>query len=448
MSEFSTEHWIHISVQSSSVSVVAQSDSSVLEWYRDALNKLFSHNNERRSLPAGNISLAVSLGDFNNLEHHCHFSSSSPQGHQSVFNFQDVHRWARNETLPAPLPWDERQSVPVFRGTFWFDGYMIDQLDKELNDNVQGGMSPDEARNKFFHSIVYPPREQRNHKRLHLVYFSKQHPELLNARFTPNILGQKFLWEKNETYGFDRVLPYDEIRGDRYLTEYKIHVIMGGIGAAFRTARIMSQEIAVIMQDYPYKEWFMDLMEPWVHYIPLEQDLSNLNETLHWVKGHPSKVRAIAKSGKAFYDEYLSYERMDDFYYELIFRLMQCCRTPFDVRVTEEKAGNQEKANIEEKASQAAGDESISGENTSVRIALPLHAVAYSKKNMDPAVPWVTPKQYYDRSEAVDDANRHTFSMPDESDWLLSRSYYDQEQHYKTHGRLIPRIIHKVVFIS
>ena len=100
---------------------------------------------------------------------------------------------------------------------------------------------------------------------------------------------------------------------------------MGGYGAAFRTARILGQGIAVILQEYPYEEWFTHLMVPNVHYIPLKRNLSNLNETLHWVRDNPAKVKQIAQNGKLFYDEYLVYDRLEQFYYELIFRLLLCC---------------------------------------------------------------------------------------------------------------------------
>jgi hypothetical protein len=100
---------------------------------------------------------------------------------------------------------------------------------------------------------------------------------------------------------------------------------MGGIGAAFRTGRILGQGIAVVLQEYPYEEWFTHLIKPYVHYIPLRQNLSNLNETLHWIKFNPKKVQEIANNGKKFFDEYLAPDRIELFYYELIFRLLLCC---------------------------------------------------------------------------------------------------------------------------
>ena len=66
-------------------------------------------------------------------------------------------------------------------------------------------------------------------------------------------------------------------------------------------------------------------MKPYVNFIPIKEDLSDLKEALEWVRDNPQKVLEIAKKGKEFYDECLSYDAMGEFYYELILRLMLCC---------------------------------------------------------------------------------------------------------------------------
>ena len=98
---------------------------------------------------------------------------------------------------------------------------------------------------------------------------------------------------------------------------------MGGAGAAFRTPILFQQGIAVILQGYPWEEWYIQYMEPFVHYIPLDEKLEkkNLTITLKWVKNNPKKVHEIAMNGQAFAKKYLSYDAMSEFYYELIFRL-------------------------------------------------------------------------------------------------------------------------------
>ena len=96
---------------------------------------------------------------------------------------------------------------------------------------------------------------------------------------------------------------------------------MGGYGAAFRFPILLRQGIAVIVQDYPFEEWFLQYMEPFFHYVPLAQDLSNLTHTLQWVQSNPDRVRQIALNGQEFFSNYLTYQHMESFYYELLFRM-------------------------------------------------------------------------------------------------------------------------------
>ena len=65
----------------------------------------------------------------------------------------------------------------------------------------------------------------------------------------------------------------------------------------------------------------MRYLEPFVHYIPLKEDLSDLNETMHWVRDHPNEVKAIAERGRQFYDDYLSFPKTADHWYEFLYKL-------------------------------------------------------------------------------------------------------------------------------
>ncbi|KAL7549932.1 hypothetical protein ACHAWF_013187 [Thalassiosira exigua] len=327
---------IAISVQShasSPVITIVGDENRLGVSYQKAFEQIFNSHSDKysshqRVLPAGNITLYVARSDKCQITDQCYFANSAPGGIHSIFNMQDVYRWAHNSSYPKPLPWEERHAIPVFRGSArGVDRSYLKTLRKELDDNIKSGMTPEKAGSIFFHNIANQGKEKEHHQRMNLVHFSKLHPELLDARFHHGNQKRErdFLWEHNSTNGMHRVLPFDPIAEDKYYTEYQTHLVMGGIGAAFRTARILGQMVTVVLQAYPYEEWFFRYMKPFVHYIPLDQDLSNLNETLHWVKDNSDKVLQIAKNGKAFFDEHLSYDRMDEFYYELIFRLMLCC---------------------------------------------------------------------------------------------------------------------------
>lgn len=48
-----------------------------------------------------------------------------------------------------------------------------------------------------------------------------------------------------------------------------------------------------------------ELMKPWVHYIPLKEDLSNAEEMMCWITHNDEKARRIAERGKLFIHDLL-----------------------------------------------------------------------------------------------------------------------------------------------
>lgn len=321
---------LHISVESSTsvphISTTSNGDVQLL--YKNAFQRRLYYRGSHRFLPPGRLLLDVSSSDFDIVQA-CTFASSREKGLYSVFNFQDVKRWSDYQTYPQPLDWSERKTIPTFRGVGWGVAALkegdlyLDKIQQELEDNLQSNVTSAKEvfLSKFINASSVSP-DYGHHQRFSLVYFASLYPDLVSARLSSGLRTPDFIWEQNATNGLDVLLPFDPIPDDIYYTEYQVHIVMGGIGAAFRLSRTLHQGIAVILQEYPYTEWFTHAMVPFVHYIPLKQDLSNLNETLHWVRDNPYRVFDIAMNGKAFYDEYLSYDRMADFYHELLFRLM------------------------------------------------------------------------------------------------------------------------------
>ncbi len=279
---------------------------------------------QQRIFPIGNLTIPISVMDKITYPQVCALGSSSRGGYFSVYNYQDVRTWRDNITLPTPLPWNERSKIPVWRGTAWLgvENEPRKMLDEELASNLKRVHS-EKDRKKFGQEfLVKMLNASKFHKRLTLCHFSNQHPELLNAKLAVKDGIPREYWPNNASNGFDSFLPFDKIPVNDYYTKYQVSVIMGGHGAAFRTARILGQGIAVLLQDFPFEEWFVQYMTPFVHYIPLSRDLHDLGPRLQWIVENPSKVHDIAMAGQAFYQKYLSHDAMDEFYYELIFRLM------------------------------------------------------------------------------------------------------------------------------
>jgi len=57
---------------------------------------------------------------------------------------------------------------------------------------------------------------------------------------------------------------------------------------------------AVLKHDSRYTLWFYECLTPWVHYIPIKEDLSDIFQKLQWAKEHDAKAQQIAENGRRF----------------------------------------------------------------------------------------------------------------------------------------------------
>jgi phosphoglycolate phosphatase-like HAD superfamily hydrolase len=99
--------------------------------------------------------------------------------------------------------------------------------------------------------------------------------------------------------------------------------VVKGIGAAYRLSLHMMTRTAVLLQDCDVEEWFTPYLKPFVHYIPVASDLSDLKVALKWVKDHPKEVQQIGENGRAFYEHYLTFTHHDQHIYEFVYRLYE-----------------------------------------------------------------------------------------------------------------------------
>ena len=52
-----------------------------------------------------------------------------------------------------------------------------------------------------------------------------------------------------------------------------------------------------------YRQWYYDKLKPWVHFIPLAADASDLDEVMFWMIAHPDECEAIADSAATFTED-------------------------------------------------------------------------------------------------------------------------------------------------
>lgn len=91
----------------------------------------------------------------------------------------------------------------------------------------------------------------------------------------------------------------------RYLFNFR------GVAASFRFKHLFLCDSIVFHVGNEWLEFFYDALKPWVHYIPVRQDLSDARELIEFAQENDSVVREIARRGREFIKQHL---RMDDIY--------------------------------------------------------------------------------------------------------------------------------------
>jgi hypothetical protein len=142
--------------------------------------------------------------------------------------------------------------------------------------------------------------------RLKAVQLSSMHPELIDAKLTQ--ITNKMKVHKTRRAGFvsNKLFKiYPKIPQERY-SDYKYILQIDGNVAAYRLAKTMLLGSVILIVQSDYSLWYQDLLEPFVHYVPIKSDLSNLVEMIEWCKLNDKKCKTIAKNAKKLAEKILT----------------------------------------------------------------------------------------------------------------------------------------------
>ncbi|XP_030636725.1 protein O-glucosyltransferase 1 [Chanos chanos] len=134
-----------------------------------------------------------------------------------------------------------------------------------------------------------------------LILLSREEPALVDAEYTKN---QAWRSEK-DTLGRP---PAKEIPLVDHC-EYKYLFNFRGVAASFRFKHLFLCGSLVFHVGEEWLEFFYPQLKPWVHYIPVRQDLADLRELLQFVKENDDIAESIAQRGQRFIQDHL---RMED----------------------------------------------------------------------------------------------------------------------------------------
>ena len=83
------------------------------------------------------------------------------------------------------------------------------------------------------------------------------------------------------------------------LAEYKYHITIGGGGGTEFAGFVQKMAMGGLVFHHmtPTRDYIHDYFEPWVHYVPVEADLSDLKQKFYWAEANPDEARMIARQG-------------------------------------------------------------------------------------------------------------------------------------------------------
>jgi hypothetical protein len=175
-------------------------------------------------------------------------------------------------------PWSQKKNLAIFRGS------------------MTGG---DFNKNTFL-----------NFPRSKTVALSLQFPYIINARFTD--LPQWDGWGRFRDF-FSQGLSVEEH------VEYKYQLLIDGHSCAYSRAYWqMFSNCVIFKQTSENIQWYYRALQPFVHYIPVHWDMSDLVEMIFWAIDHDEEAEQISNRAQDFAKNNLTYAKVMQYLYHLL----------------------------------------------------------------------------------------------------------------------------------
>ena len=101
-------------------------------------------------------------------------------------------------------------------------------------------------------------------------------------------------------------------------SQYKYIINIDGHVSAFRISLELNMGSTLLLVDSPWKMWFSKFLIPYVHYVPVNADLSNLIDQVKWCQTHDNECETIANNARQFYIKYLSKNAILDYLQKIL----------------------------------------------------------------------------------------------------------------------------------
>lgn len=181
------------------------------------------------------------------------------------------------------LPWHKKMDKAIFRGAL--TGHA---LQPSTNLRLQRHHVPTDR--DYCYAI----------ERCRLV-LKTSNSSLVDALLT-SLLGKPL----NST--IDGIPLLDEKIGMRELLRYKVVIMLEGNDVSSGLRWALRSNSVVMMPPPTFTSWTMEeLLQPWVHYIPLDPSFDNTESRMQWVLDHDAEAERIARQGSLWIKDLLEH---------------------------------------------------------------------------------------------------------------------------------------------
>lgn len=155
--------------------------------------------------------------------------------------------------------------------------------------------------------------ENHTNPRLRLVEKSLLNPDILDAAFIKNPV----LLKRNPALAMENSKMSKNIEQHEQIKYKYLIAVEGNSFPSSLHWQIYSNSLTMFV-DSPYIEWFYSALKPYVHYVPLKKDYTDLREKMIWLQQNDSLAKEISKNAMKFARNQISNERMIHYIYLLL----------------------------------------------------------------------------------------------------------------------------------
>jgi len=182
------------------------------------------------------------------------------------------------------LDWEERKPIVIWRGMSTGCGNTPD-----TNPRIKLSLLTQELKKKNIHYLDAG-----------VVRFTRRDKKIYKHPFV------EFQKAFDYNFKFDFVDKFEQAK-------YKFTINVEGNSSAYRYGSLFYFGFCIFNVESKYHVWFEQWLTPFVHYIPVKHDLSDLVEKIEWALANDDKCKQISENAKEFYNKYFNREFIYDY---------------------------------------------------------------------------------------------------------------------------------------